>query len=110
MSRFFKYLNYTCESLKSIKETMQNIHIVSRENNKTGIFLTKGKNFIESGFIREDVGCHPAYIPYYISADEIQKLTIPQYKNIIIILIKKYKESLVDDKIKELSKDFTAND
>lgn len=103
MSRFFKYLNYNCESLENIKVHM---HMGISENVKTGIFLTKGQNIIESGFVHEDVGCLPAYIPYYISEDEIQKLTITQYKNIIRILIKKYKESLVDDKIKELSKDF----
>lgn len=106
MSRYFKYLNYECETLASIKEYFSS----EVKLGKSGIFLTKGHNFIESGFVMKDKGCHPAYIPYYLSEDEFQNLTMTQYKNIIRILIKKYKESLIEDKIKELSNDFTAND
>lgn len=107
--RHFKYLNYTCETLDAMKEYFS-FEFRHRGNVKPGIFLTKGQNCIESGFISLDRGCHPAYIPYYLSEDEFQNLTMPQYKNIIRILIKKYKESLVEVKIKELSKDFVEND
>lgn len=109
MSRYFKYLNYTCETLAAMKEYYR-FDFRHRDNDKPGIFLTKGKNFIESGFVDIGLDCNPAYIPYYLTVDEFQNLTMPKYKNIIRILIKKYKESLVEDKIKELSKDFTAND
>lgn len=106
MSRYFKYLNYTCESLKVIKESLLTMNVGIIGNDKPGIFLTKGQNVIESGFVPEDSCCHSEYIPYYLTAAKVQNLTIPQYKNIIRILIKKYKESLVEYKIKELSKDF----
>lgn len=107
MSRYFKYLNYQCETL----DAMKNYALPNESKHvKLGIFLSKDKNLIESGFVQEDLGCHPAYIPYYLSANEIQNLTMEKYKNIIRVLIKKYKESLVEDKIKKISKDFTAND
>lgn len=100
---YFTYLNYKCENIEDMKSLLKRILVT---NERPGIFLTKGESIIESGFVVKGKKCSDAYIPYYLNRNEIESFSMDDYERIIKILIRKYKKSLVEDKIKEIQKDF----
>ena len=100
--KYFTYLNHNCEKIEDVKSMFNRL----ASDEIPGIFLTKGEYLIESGFIKKGKKCSDAYIPYYLSSNEIESFNMNDYEKIIRNLIQKYKESLVEDKIKEIQKDF----